>query len=325
MLLQRLIVTNTRSRKVTSLLEERARIFKIMRTFTGTLYKSSLKIENAIEWEGEHDVDTLRLSFTPASESQTIFMDVLQSFFSTEHYYRLFDIEYMLSTPVSMVGSEEEKYIVFRVKDQQNYPFVLKPKSQSFFAVILNELDVIVRDKNDNIVIEVDDIKNIEEDMKNVLNKIRTLQNSYPNVITLSKEMLNLAKEERSLYVFRDNIVYYTYDSLSLLEDIITKSIEKDKVCVRFLNLEERNKLFTVINFSKVTDLLLILNDKKVDYEVHYRMPENGNTLTIHIYNTEIVDTVSKVVRKLYNMEFLNTVSDVLDKFQQKVNRPDHH
>lgn len=321
MLLQRLIVTNTRSRKVTSLLEERSRIFKIMRTFTSTLYKSTLKIENAIEWEGEHDVDTLRLSFTPASESQTIFMDVLQFFFSSEHYYRLFDIEYM-STPVLMVGSKEEKYIVFRVKDQQNYPFVLKPKSQSFFATILNELDVIVRDKNDNIVIEVDDIKNIEEDMKNVLNKIRTLQNSYPNVITLSKEMLNLAKEERSLYVFRDNIVYYTYDSLSLLEDIITKSIEKDKVCVRFLNLEERNKLFTVINFSKVTDLLLILNDKKVDYEVHYRMPENGNTLTIHIYNTEIVDTVSKVVRKLYNMEFLNTVSDVLDNFQQKVNRP---
>lgn len=324
MLLQRLIVTNTRSRKVTSLLEERSRIFKIMRTFTGTLYKSSLKIENAIEWEGEHDVDTLRLSFTPASESQTIFMDVLQFFFSSEHYYRLFDIEYM-STPELMVGSKEEKYIVFRVKDQQNFAFVLKPKSQSFFAVILNELDVIVRDKNDNIVIEVDDIKNIEEDMKNVLNKIRTLQNSYPNVITLSKEMLNLAKEERSLYAFRDNIVYYTYDSLSLLEDIITKSIEKDKVCVRFLNLEERNKLFTVINFSKVTDLLLILNDKKVDYEVQYRMPENGNTLTIHIYNTEIVDTVSKAVRKLYNKEFINTVSDVLDNFQQKVNRPDHH
>nr|DAN63135.1 MAG TPA: hypothetical protein [Caudoviricetes sp.] len=324
MLLQRLIVTNTRSRKVTSLLEERSHIFKIMRTFTGTLYKSTLKIENAIEWEGEHDVDTLRLSFTPASESQTIFMDVLQFFFSSEHYYRLFDIEYM-STPVLMVGSKEEKYIVFRVKDQQNFAFVLKPKSQSFFAVILNELEVIVRDKNDNIVIEVDDIKNIEEDMKNVLNKIRTLQNSYPNVITLSKEMLNLAKEERSLYIFRDNMVYYTYDSLSLLEDIITKSIEKDKVCVRFLNLEERNKLFTVINFSKVTDLLLILNDKKVDYEVQYRMPENGNILTIHIYNTEIVDTVSKVVRKLYNMEFLNTVSDVLDNFQQKVNRPDHH
>lgn len=324
MLLQRLIVMNTRSRKVTSLLEERSRIFKIMRTFTGTLYKSSLKIENAIEWEGEHDVDTLRLSFTPASESQTIFMDVLQFFFSSEHYYRLFDIEYM-STPVLMVGSKEEKYIVFRVKDQQNFAFVLKPKSQSFFATILNELDVIVRDKNDNIVIEVDDIKNIEEDMKNVLNKIRTLQNSYPNVITLSKEMLNLAKKERSLYVFRDNIVYYTYDSLSLLEDIITKSIEKDKVCVRFLNLEERNKLFTVINFSKVTDLLLILNDKKVDYEVHYRMPENGNTLTIHIYNTEIVDTVSKVVRKLYNTEFINTISDVVDKFEQKVNRPDHH
>lgn len=324
MLLQRLIVTNTRSRKVTSLLEERSRIFKIMRTFTGTLYKSSLKIENAIEWEGEHDVDTLRLSFTPASESQTIFMDVLQFFFSSEHYYRLFDIEYK-STPELMVSSREEKYIVFRVKDQQNFAFVLKPKSQSFFAVILNELDVIVRDKNDNIVIEVDDIKNIEEDMKNVLNKIRTLQNSYPNVITLSKEMLNLAKEERSLYVFRDNIVYYTYDSLSLLEDIITKSIEKDKVCVRFLNLEERNKLFTVINFSKVTDLLSILNDKQIDYEVHYRMPENGNTLTIHIYNTEIVDTVSKAVRKLYNMEFLNTVSDVVDKFQQKVDRPDHH
>ena len=324
MLLQRLIVMNTRSRKVTSLLEERARIFKIVRTFTSTLYKSSLKIENAIEWEGEHDVDTLRLSFTPASESQTIFMDVLQFFFSSEHYYRLFDIEYM-STPELMVSSREEKYIVFRVKDQQNFAFVLKPKSQSFFAVILNELDVIVRDKNDNIVIEVDDIKNIEEDMKNVLNKIRTLQNSYPNVITLSKEMLNLAKEERSLYAFRDNIVYYTYDSLSLLEDIITKSIEKDKVCVRFLNLEERNKLFTVINFSKVTDLLLILNDKQIDYEVHYRMPENGNTLTIHIYNTEIVDIVSKVVRKLYNMEFLNNVSDVLDKFQQKVNRPDHN
>ena len=324
MLLQRLIVTNTRSRKVTSLLEERSHIFKIMRTFTSTLYKSTLKIENAVEWEGEHDVDTLRLSFTPASESQTIFMDVLQFFFSSEHYYRLFDIEYK-STPELMVSSREEKYIVFRVKDQQNFAFVLKPKSQSFFAVILNELEVIVRDKNDNIVIEVDDIKNIEEDMKNVLNKIRTLQNSYPNVITLSKEMLNLAKEERSLYAFRDNIVYYTYDSLSLLEDIITKSIEKDKVCVRFLNLEERNKLFTVINFSKVTDLLLILNDKKVDYEVHYRMPENGNTLTIHIYNTEIVDTVSKVVRKLYNMEFLNTVSDVLDKFEQKVNRPDHH
>lgn len=324
MLLQRLIVTNTRSRKVTSLLEERSHIFKIMRTFTGTLYKSSLKIENAIEWEGEHDVDTLRLSFTPASESQTIFMDVLQFFFSSEHYYRLFDIKYM-STPVLMVSSREEKYIVFRVKDQQNFAFVLKPKSQSFFAVILNELDVIVRDKNDNIVIEVDDIKNIEEDMKNVLNKIRTLQNSYPNVITLSKEMLNLAKEERSLYVFRDNIVYYTYDSLSLLEDIITKSIEKDKVCVRFFNLEERNKLFTVINFSKVTDLLLILNDKKVDYEVQYRMPENGNTLTIHIYNTEIVDTVSKVVRKLYNTEFINTISDVVDTFEQKVNRPDHH
>ena len=324
MLLQRLIVANTRSRKVTSLLEERSRIFKIMRTFTGTLYKSSLKIENAIEWEGEHDVDTLRLSFTPASESQTIFMDVLQFFFSSEHYYRLFDIEYK-STPELMVSSREEKYIVFRVKDQQNFAFVLKPKSQSFFATILNKLDVIVRDKNDNIVIEVDDIKNIEEDMKNVLNKIRTLQNSYPNVITLSKEMLNLAKEERSLYVFRDNIVYYTYDSLSLLEDIITKSIEKDKVCVRFLNLEERNKLFTVINFSKVTDLLSILNDKQIDYEVHYRMPENGNTLTIHIYNTEIVDTVSKVVRKLYNMEFLNTVSDVVDKFEQKVNRPDHH
>lgn len=324
MLLQRLIVTNTRSRKVTSLLEERSRIFKIMRTFTGTLYKSSLKIENAIEWEGEHDVDTLRLSFTPASESQTIFMDVLQFFFSSEHYYRLFDIEYK-STPELMVSSREEKYIVFRVKDQQNFAFVLKPKSQSFFAVILNELDVIVRDKNDNIVIEVDDIKNIEEDMKNVLNKIRTLQNSYPNVITLSKEMLNLAKEERSLYVFRDNIVYYTYDSLSLLEDIITKSIEKDKVCVRFLNLEERNKLFTVINFSKITDLLSILNDKQIDYEVQYRMPENGNTLTIHIYNTEIVDTVSKVVRKLYNMEFLSTVSDVVDKFEQKVDRPDHH
>lgn len=324
MLLQRLIVTNTRNRKVTSLLEERSRIFKIMRTFTGTLYKSTLKIENAIEWEGEHDVDTLRLSFTPASESQTIFMDVLQFFFSSEHYYRLFDIEYM-STPVLMVGSKEEKYIVFRVKDQLNFAFVLKPKSQSFFAVILNELDVIVRDKNDNIVIEVDDIKNIEEDMKNVLNKIRTLQNSYPNVITLSKEMLNLAKKERSLYVFRDNIVYYTYDSLSLLEDIITKSIEKDKVCVRFLNLEERNKLFTVINFSKVTDLLSILNDKQIDYEVHYRMPENGNTLTIHIYNTEIVDTVSKVVRKLYNTEFINTISDVVDKFEQKVNRPDHH
>ena len=152
MLLQRLIVTNTRSRKVTSLLEERARIFKIMRTFTSTLYKSTLKIENAIEWEGEHDVDTLRLSFTPASESQTIFMDVLQFFFSTEHYYRLFDIEYK-STPELMVSSREEKYIVFRVKDQQNYPFVLKPKSQSFFATILNELDVIVRDKNDNIVI----------------------------------------------------------------------------------------------------------------------------------------------------------------------------
>ena len=324
MLLQRLIVTNTRSRKVTSLLEERARIFKIMRTFTSTLYKSTLKIENAIEWEGEHDVDALRLSFTPASESQTIFMDVLQFFFSSEHYYRLFDIEYM-STPVLMVSSREEKYIVFRVKDQQNFAFVLKPKSQSFFAVILNELDVIVRDKNDNIVIEVDDIKNIEEDMKNVLNKIRTLQNSYPNVITLSKEMLNLAKEERSLYVFRDNIIYYTYDSLSLLEDIITKSIEKDKVCVRFLNLEERNKLFTVINFSKITDLLSILNDKQIDYEVHYRMPENGNTLTIHIYNTEIVDTVSKVVRKLYNTEFINTISDVVDKFEQKVNRPDHH
>lgn len=324
MLLQRLIVTNTRSRKVTSLLEERSRIFKIMRTFTGTLYKSSLKIENAIEWEGEHDVDTLRLSFTPASESQTIFMDVLQFFFSSEHYYRLFDIEYK-STPELMVSSREEKYIVFRVKDQQNFAFVLKPKSQSFFAVILNELDVIVRDKNDNIVIEVNDIKNIEEDMKNVLNKIRSLQNSYPNVITLSKEMLNLAKEERSLYVFRDNIVYYTYDSLSLLEDIITKSIEKDKVCVKFLNLEERNKLFTVINFSKVTDLLSILNDKQIDYEVHYRMPENGNTLTIHIYNTEIVDTVSKVVRKLYNTEFINTVSDVVDKFEQKVNRPDHH
>ena len=324
MLLQRLIVTNTRSRKVTSLLEERSHIFKIMRTFTSTLYKSTLKIENAIEWEGEHDVDTLRLYFTPASESQTIFMDVLQSFFSSEHYYRLFDIEYK-STPELMVSSREEKYIVFRVKDQQNFAFVLKPKSQSFFAVILNELDVIVRDKNDNIVIEVDDIKNIEEDMKNVLNKIRTLQNSYPNVITLSKEMLNLAKEERSLYVFRDNIIYYTYDSLSLLEDIITKSIEKDKVCVRFLNLEERNKLFTVINFSKVTDLLLILNDKQIDYEIQYRMPENGNTLTIHIYNTEIVDTVSKVVRKLYNMEFINTVSDVLDEFQQKVNRPDHH
>lgn len=324
MLLQRLIVTNTRSRKVTSLLEERSRIFKIMRTFTSTLYKSNLKIENTIEWEGEHDVDTLRLSFTPASESQTIFMDVLQFFFSSEHYYRLFDIEYK-STPALMVGSKEEKYIVFRVKDQQNFAFVLKPKSQSFFAVILNELDVIVRDKNDNIVIEVDDIKNIEEDMKNVLNKIRTLQNSYPNVITLSKEMLNLAKEERSLYVFRDNIVYYTYDSLSLLEDIITKSIEKDKVCVRFLNLEERNKLFTVINFSKITDLLSILNDKQIDYEVHYRMPENGNTLTIHIYNTEIVDTVSKVVRKLYNTEFVNTISDVVDKFQQKVNRPDHH
>ena len=324
MLLQRLIVMNTRSRKVTSLLEERSHIFKIMRTFTGTLYKSSLKIENTIEWEGEHDVDTLRLSFTPASESQTIFMDVLQFFFSSEHYYRLFDIEYM-STPVLMVGSKEEKYIVFRVKDQLNFAFVLKPKSQSFFAVILNELDVIVRDKNDNIVIEVDDIKNIEEDMKNVLNKIRTLQNSYPNVITLSKEMLNLAKKERSLYVFRDNIVYYTYDSLSLLEDIITKSIEKDKVCVRFLNLEERNKLFTVINFSKVTDLLSILNDKQIDYEVHYRMPENGNTLTIHIYNTEIVDTVSKVVRKLYNTEFINTISDVVDKFEQKVNRPDHH
>lgn len=324
MLLQRLIVTNTRSRKVTSLLEERSHIFKIMRTFTGTLYKSSLKIENAIEWEGEHDVDTLRLSFTPASESQTIFMDVLQFFFSSEHYYRLFDIEYM-STPVLMVGSKEEKYIVFRVKDQQNFAFVLKPKSQSFFATILNELDVIVRDKNDNIVIEVDDIKNIEEDMKNVLNKIRTLQNSYPNVITLSKEMLNLAKEERSLYVFRDNIVYYTYDSLSLLEDIITKSIEKDKVCVRFLNLEERNKLFTVINFSKVTDLLSILNDKQIDYEIQYRMPENGNTLTIHIYNTEIVDTVSKVVRKLYNTEFINTISDVVDTFEQKVNRPDHN
>lgn len=324
MLLQRLIVTNTRSRKVTSLLEERSHIFKIMRTFTGTLYKSTLKIENAIEWEGEYDVDTLRLSFTPASESQTIFMDVLQSFFSSEHYYRLFDIEYK-STPELMVSSREEKYIVFRVKDQQNFAFVLKPKSQSFFAVILNELDVIVRDKNDNIVIEVDDIKNIEEDMKNVLNKIRTLQNSYPNVITLSKEMLNLAKEERSLYVFRDNIVYYTYDSLSLLEDIITKSIEKDKVCVKFLNLEERNKLFTVINFSKVTDLLSILNDKQIDYEVHYRMPENGNTLTIHIYNTEIVDTVSKVVRKLYNTEFINTISDVVDKFEQKVNRPDHH
>lgn len=324
MLLQRLIVMNTRSRKVTSLLEERSRIFKIMRTFTGTLYKSTLKIENAIEWEGEHDVDTLRLSFTPASESQTIFMDVLQFFFSSEHYYRLFDIEYK-STPELMVSSREEKYIVFRVKDQQNFAFVLKPKSQSFFAVILNELEVIVRDKNNNIVIEVDDIKNIEEDMKNVLNKIRTLQNSYPNVITLSKEMLNLAKEERSLYVFRDNIVYYTYDSLSLLEDIITKSIEKDKVCVRFLNLEERNKLFTVINFSKVTDLLSILNDKQIDYEVHYRMPENGNTLTIHIYNTEIVDTVSKVVRKLYNTEFINTISDVVDTFEQKVNRPDHH
>lgn len=324
MLLQRLIVMNTRSRKVTSLLEERSRIFKIMRTFTGTLYKSTLKIENAIEWEGEHDVDTLRLSFTPASESQTIFMDVLQFFFSSEHYYRLFDIEYK-STPELMVSSREEKYIVFRVKDQQNFAFVLKPKSQSFFAVILNELDVIVRDKNDNIVIEVDGIKNIEEDMKNVLNKIRTLQNSYPNVITLSKEMLNLAKEERSLYVFRDNIVYYTYDSLPLLEDIITKSIEKDKVCVRFLNLEERNKLFTVINFSKVTDLLSILNDKQIDYEVHYRMPENGNVLTIHIYNTEIVDTVSKVVRKLYNTEFINTISDVVDKFEQKGNRPDHH
>lgn len=161
--------------------------------------------------------------------------------------------------------------------------------------------------------------------MKNVLNKIRTLQNSYPNVITLSKEMLNLAKKERSLYVFRDNIVYYTYDSLSLLEDINTKSIEKDKVCVRFLNLEERNKLFTVINFSKITDLLSILNDKQIDYEIQYRMPENGNTLTIHIYNTEIVDTVSKVVRKLYNIEFLNTVSDVVDKFKQKVNRPDHY
>lgn len=146
MLLQRLIVTNTRSRKVTSLLEERSRIFKIMRTFTGTLYKSSLKIENAIEWEGEHDVDTLRLSFTPASESQTIFMDVLQFFFSSEHYYRLFDIEYM-STPVLMVGSKEEKYIVFRVKDHQNFAFVLKPKSQSFFSTILNELEVIVRDK----------------------------------------------------------------------------------------------------------------------------------------------------------------------------------
>lgn len=308
MLLQRLIVTNTRSRKVTSLLEERSRIFKIMRTFTGTLYKSSLKIENAIEWEGEHDVDTLRLSFTPASESQTIFMDVLQFFFSSEHYYRLFDIEYM-STPVLMVGSKEEKYIVFRVKDQQNFAFVLKPKSQSFFATILNELDVIVRDKNDNIVIEVDDIKNIEEDMKNVLNKIRTLQNSYPNVITLSKEMLNLAKEERSLYVFRDNIVYYTYDSLSLLEDIITKSIEKDKVCIRFLNLEERNKVFTVIDFSKLADLLSILNDEKVEYEVQYRMPVNGNILTIHIYRTEIIDTIS----------------DVVNKFEQKFNKPDHH
>lgn len=308
MLLQRLIVTNTKNRKVTSLLEERSHIFKIMRTFTGTLYKSSLKIENAIEWEGEHDVDTLRLSFTPATESQTIFMDVLQFFFSTEHYYRLFDIEYK-STPELMVSSREEKYIVFRVKDQQNFAFVLKPKSQSFFAVILNELDVIVRDKNDNIVIEVDDIKNIEEDMKNVLNKIRTLQNSYPNVITLSKEMLNLAKEERSLYVFRDNIVYYTYDSLSLLEDIITKSIEKDKVCVRFLNLEERNKLFTVINFSKVTDLLSILNDEKVEYEVQYRMPVNGNILTIHIYRTEII----------------NTISDVVNKLEQKFNKPDHH
>lgn len=308
MLLQRLIVTNTRNRKVTSLLEERSHIFKIMRTFTGTLYKSTLKIENTIEWEGEHDVDTLRLSFTPASESQTIFMDVLQFFFSSEHYYRLFDIEYM-STPVLMVSSKEEKYIVFRVKDQQNFAFVLKPKSQSFFAVILNELDVIVRDKNDNIVIEVDDIKNIEEDMKNVLNKIITLQNSYPNVITLSKEMLNLAKEERSLYVFKDSIVYSTYGSLSLLEDIITKSIENDKVCIRFLNLEERNKVFTVINFSKVADLLSILNDEKVEYEVQYRMPVNGNILTIHIYRTEII----------------NTVSDVVDKFEQKVNRPDHH
>lgn len=309
MILQRLIVTNTRSRKVTSLLEEHARVFKIMRTFTSALYKSTLKIENAVEWEGEHDVDTLRLSFTPSSESQTIFMDVLQFFFSSEHYYRLFNIEYMASTPVSMVGSEEEKYIVFRVKDQQNYPFVLKPKSQAFFAVILNELEVIVRDKNDNIVIEVDDIKNIEVEMKNVLNKILTLQNSYPNVITLSKEMLNLAKEERSLYVFKDNIVYYTYDSLSLLEDIITKSIDKDKICVRFLNLEERNKLFTVIDFSKITDLLLILNDKKVDYEIQYRMPENGNILTIHIYNTEII----------------NIVSDVVNELEQKLSRPDHH
>lgn len=155
----------------------------------------------------------------------------------------------------------------------------------------------------------MDDIKNIEEDMKNVLNKINTLQNSYPNVITLSKEMLNLAKKERSLYVFKDNLVYSTYGSLSLLEDIITKSIEKDKVCVRFLNLEERNKVLTVIDFSKIADLLSILNDEKVEYEVQYRMPVNGNILTIHIYRTEII----------------NTVSNVVNKFEQKVNRPDHH
>lgn len=308
MLLQRLIVTNTRNRKMTSLLEERSHIFKIMRTFTGTLYKSSLKIENTIEWEGAHDVDTLRLSFTPTMESQSIFMDVLQFFFSTEHYYRLFDIKYM-STPELMVNSKEEKYIVFRVKDQENYAFVLKPKSQSLFSIILNELEVFVRDKNDNIVIEVDDIKHIEEDMKNVLNKIRTLQNSYPNVITLSKEMLNLAKEQRSLYVFKENIVYYTYDDLSLLESIIPKSIVKDNICIKFLNMDERNKLFTVIDFTKIADLLSILNDEQIDYEVHYRMPENGNTLTIHIYKTEIIDTVS----------------NLMNKFEEKFNKPDHH
>lgn len=308
MLLQRLIVTNTQTRKTISILEDKAYIFKTMKTFTETLHKTTLKVENTIEWEGPHDVYTLRLSFTPVLESQVIYLDVLLFFFSSEFYYKLFDIKY-LSTPVLMAGSKEEKVIVFRVKGQENYAFVLKPKSQAFFATILSELEMFVRDKNDNIVIEVADNESIETEMKNVLNKLITLQNCYPNIISLSKEMLKLANEERCVYSFKDNTVYYTYDSLSLLEDVIVKTIEDGKVCIKFVNMDERNKLFTVIDFTKIADLLSILNDEQIDYEVHYRMPENGNTLTIHIYKTEIVDTVS----------------NLMNKFEEKFNKPNHH
>ena len=51
MLLQRLIVTNTQTRKTISLLEDKAYIFRTMKTFTETLHKSTLKVENTIEWE----------------------------------------------------------------------------------------------------------------------------------------------------------------------------------------------------------------------------------------------------------------------------------